>query len=57
MKYLPLESPCKECIYKCARVEEPSFTSDKNCKYQENPIIVINEMLGVQEKLWKTKIN
>lgn len=35
MKYPPLKSPCKECELKCFRVEEISFTGDKNCKYAE----------------------
>ena len=25
MKYPPLQEPCKSCIYKCFRVEEPTF--------------------------------
>ena len=35
MKYPPLQEPCLSCIGKCGRVEEPSFISDKNCKYAE----------------------
>ena len=38
MKYPPLEEPCKSCIGKCGRVEEPSFIKDENCKYAEKEV-------------------
>lgn len=38
MKYPKLEEPCKSCIYKCFRVENPNFISDKNCKYAEKEV-------------------
>ena len=50
MKYLPLEGVCKECIYKCFRVEDPNFTGVKECKYIK-PRQEINEILGIQEKI------
>lgn len=46
MKYPPLESPCKECIYKCFRCEDENFVKDENCKYRANPIRKIKEILG-----------
>lgn len=48
MKYPPLEEPCRSCIYKCFRVEDPKFISDKNCKYVEKEN-------WKQEEIWKTK--
>lgn len=48
MKYKSLESPCKECKYKCFRVEDENFVSDKNCKYAEKEN-------WKQEEIWKTK--
>jgi hypothetical protein len=48
MKYPPLEEPCKSCIGKCGRVEEPTFLKDENCQYKVNPIKEIKETLGVQ---------
>ena len=50
MKRKPLESPCKECEFKCFRVEDESFVKDENCRYRANPIKEIKEILGVQEK-------
>lgn len=35
MKYPKLEEPCKSCIGKCCRVEEPTFIKDENCRYRE----------------------
>ena len=32
--YKPLEEPCKNCLG-CMRLEDPNFTGDKNCKWQE----------------------
>ena len=51
MKYPELQEPCKSCIYKCFRVEDPAFVADKNCKYAKKPIERIKEILGIQEKL------
>ena len=55
MKYPPLEEPCKSCLYMCFRVEEPTFTGDKNCKYArsigEESRNKIKQILGVQEKI------
>lgn len=51
MKYPPLEEPCKSCIGKCGRVEEPSFIKDENCKYKRKPIEEIHEILGIQEEI------
>lgn len=51
MKYPKLEEPCKSCIGKCGRVEEPTFVKDENCKYRRNPIEEIKEILGVQERI------
>lgn len=53
MKYPPLQEPCLSCIYKCFRVEDPTFISDKNCRYakkNEN-----KEINWKQEELWKIK--
>ena len=33
MKYKPLMGLCKDCLYKCFRVEEPSFIGVYKCKY------------------------
>lgn len=38
MKYKELEEPCKSCVYKCFRVEDENFVSDKNCKYADQSI-------------------
>ncbi len=46
MKYPKLEEPCLSCIYKCGRVEDPNFTGDKNCKYQEKEIEWKQEQLN-----------
>lgn len=46
MKYPKLEEPCRSCIYKCFRVEDPRFISDKNCKYAEKEN-------WKQEEIWK----
>ena len=35
MKYPPLQEPCLSCIGKCGRVEDPSFTKDEKCKWNE----------------------
>ena len=35
VKYPKLIGVCKDCVYKCFRVENPNFTGDKNCKYAE----------------------
>ena len=44
MKYPPLQEPCLSCIYKCFRVEDPTFISDKNCRYaKKNIVITIKE--------------
>ena len=51
VKYPPLEEPCKSCIGKCGRVEEPTFVKDENCRYRANPIKGIKEILGVQERI------
>lgn len=51
MKYPPLEEPCKSCIYKCGRVEEPSFIKDENCRYKANYIGEIKEILGIGEQI------
>lgn len=50
MKYPPLEGLCKECIYKCFRVEDPKFKGVKECKYNK-PREEIKEMLGIQERI------
>ena len=34
MKYPPLEPPCNNCLG-CMRLENPNFTGDKNCRWQE----------------------
>jgi hypothetical protein len=49
MKYPKLEEPCRSCIYKCFRVENQKFISDKNCRWQEK------ENKLKQEEIWKTK--
>ncbi len=49
MKYPELEEPCKSCLG-CTRLEDINFTGDKNCKYKEDPIKKINDILGIQEK-------
>ena len=51
MKYPPLEGLCKECIYKCFRVEDPKFKGLKECKYIKDPREQIKEILGVQERI------
>ncbi len=51
MKYPKLEEPCKSCLYKCGRVEDPNFIKDENCRYRANPIKEIKEILGVQERI------
>ena len=33
--YKPLEEPCKSCLG-CMRLEDPNFTGDKNCRWQES---------------------
>lgn len=33
MKYPELTGICKECKYKCGRVENPLFTGVKECEY------------------------
>ena len=48
MKYPSLTEPCKSCLG-CQRLENPNFTGDKNCKYQEK------ENKYKQEELWKIK--
>ena len=50
MKYPKLDEPCKSCLG-CQRLEDINFTGDKNCKYKENPIRKINEILGIQTKI------
>lgn len=35
MKYKELEEPCKSCLG-CMRLEDPNFTGDKNCIWQES---------------------
>ena len=51
MKYPPLQEPCKSCELKCFRVENPYFIKDENCKYKNNPIQDIKEILGIQERI------
>ena len=51
MKYPPLEGLCKNCIYKCFRVEDPTFIGVKECKYYKEPIQEIKEILGIQERI------
>lgn len=51
MKYPTLEEPCKSCLYKCFRVENPNFIADKNCKWNKKE--QIKEIAGVQERIWK----
>lgn len=34
-KYPPLIGLCKDCIYKCGRVEDPSFLGVSECKWAE----------------------
>ena len=51
MKYPPLQEPCKSCLYKCFRVENPNFICDKNCKYSVDHIKEIKEILGIQERI------
>ena len=51
MKYKPLKEPCKSCIFKCFRVEDPTFVKDENCKYRRNRIREIKETLGIQERI------
>lgn len=48
MKYKPLEEPCKSCYLKCFRVEDPNFTKDDKCKWNE-------KVKWKQEEIWKTK--
>ena len=31
--YPPLEGKCKDCLYKCGRVEDPNFKGVWRCKY------------------------
>ena len=38
MKYPKLEEPCLSCIYKCFRLEDPTFTKDENCRYREKKV-------------------
>lgn len=33
IKYPPLEGKCKSCLYKCGRVEDPSFKGVYRCEY------------------------
>lgn len=33
MKYPELKGICKECKYKCGRVENPLFTGVEKCEY------------------------
>ncbi len=40
MKYPKLEEPCKSCLYKCFRVEDPTFVKDEKCKYNDKEKIV-----------------
>lgn len=47
MKYKPLIEPCKSCLG-CQRLENPNFTGDKNCKYQEKEY---KENFGKQERI------
>jgi len=51
MKYPPLQEPCKSCIYKCGRVENPNFVKDEDCRYRREPIKEIHKILGIQEKI------
>ena len=32
-KYQPLEGKCKDCLYKCFRVEDPNFKGVYRCEY------------------------
>ena len=50
MKYLKLIEPCKSCLG-CQRLEDINFIGDKNCKYAQNSIKQINEILGIQERI------
>ena len=43
--YPPLQEPCKSCLG-CQRLEEPSFTGDKNCRWQERKAEQIKLNLG-----------
>lgn len=51
VKYPPLEGLCKRCKYKCFRVENPNFRGTNECKYADNPIKEIKQILGIQEKM------
>lgn len=33
IKYPPLEGLCKDCLYKCVRVEDINFKGIWRCKY------------------------
>ena len=57
-KYPPLEEPCLSCQYKCFRVEDMSFISDKNCKYFLKNIMRTQREFSEnweQESIWKIK--
>lgn len=53
MKYPELTGICKECKYKCGRVENPLFTGVKECEYCTLQQITIEQMK--MEEIWKVK--
>ncbi len=50
MNYLELTGKCKNCGG-CIRLEDKNFIGTNECEYADDPIKVINEILGIQEKL------
>lgn len=58
MKYPKLEGICATAIRNnlctgCNKLELPEFKGQKECKYAQSPIEKINEILGIQLKLYK----
>lgn len=47
--YPPLTGKCKICGG-CILLENPNFTGVKECKYADDPIKQIKQILGIQEK-------
>lgn len=45
-KYPPLEGVCRDCEYKCFRVEDINFRGVRECKYTQNE----------EKKTWKQEV-
>lgn len=50
MNYPELKGKCKNCLG-CNRLVDQNFIGVDECEYADDPIKVIKEILGTQEKI------